>query len=101
MVLHAIGSFGGIAQLGEHLICIQGVVGSNPSTSTIRAVSSVGRASRLHRGGQRFESFTAHQSRSISVAVNTSPCHGEDHGFESRMLRQPVPVVQSDRIRVS
>ena len=25
------------------------------------AVSSVGRASRLHRGGQRFESFTAHQ----------------------------------------
>ena len=25
-----------------------------------RAVSSVGRASRLHRGGQRFESFTAH-----------------------------------------
>ncbi len=27
----------------------------------LRAVSSVGRASRLHRGGQRFESFTAHQ----------------------------------------
>ena len=27
------------------------------------AVSSVGRASRLHRGGQRFESFTAHQSK--------------------------------------
>ena len=26
------------------------------------AVSSVGRASRLHRGGQRFESFTAHQN---------------------------------------
>ena len=30
------------------------------------AVSSVGRASRLHRGGQRFESFTAHQ-RPISI----------------------------------
>ena len=28
-----------------------------------RAVSSVGRASRLHRGGQRFESFTAHQKK--------------------------------------
>ena len=27
---------------------------------------------------------------SISVAVNTSPCHGEDHGFESRMLRQNI-----------
>ena len=38
---------------------------------------------------------------SISVAVNTSPCHGEDHGFDSRMLRQYVPVVQLDRIRVS
>ena len=30
-----------------------------------RAVSSVGRASRLHRGGQRFESFTAHQNESL------------------------------------
>jgi hypothetical protein len=30
----------------------------------IGAVSSVGRASRLHRGGQRFESFTAHQKES-------------------------------------
>ena len=30
----------------------------------LRAVSSVGRASRLHRGGQRFESFTAHQKES-------------------------------------
>ena len=26
--------FGGIAQLGEHLLCKQGVVGSNPSAST-------------------------------------------------------------------
>ena len=31
LILH---QSGGIAQLGEHLICIQGVVGSNPSTST-------------------------------------------------------------------
>ena len=30
-------------------------------TFCLWAVSSVGRASRLHRGGQRFESFTAHQ----------------------------------------
>ena len=27
---------GGLAQLGEHLLCKQGVVGSIPSTSTIR-----------------------------------------------------------------
>ena len=31
LILH---QSGGVAQLGEHLICIQGVVGSNPSTST-------------------------------------------------------------------
>jgi hypothetical protein len=31
---------GGIAQLGEHLPCKQGVVGSNPSTSTIFLDSS-------------------------------------------------------------
>ena len=28
---------GGIAQLVEHLICIQKVAGSNPTTSTIRS----------------------------------------------------------------
>ena len=26
---------GGVAQLGEHLLCKQGVIGSNPFTSTI------------------------------------------------------------------
>ncbi len=29
---------GGIAQLVEHLLCKQGVIGSNPFTSTIRSV---------------------------------------------------------------
>ena len=29
---------GGLAQLGEHLLCKQGVVGSIPSTSTIRRI---------------------------------------------------------------
>ena len=28
---------GAVAQLGEHLLCKQGVVGSNPSSSTILA----------------------------------------------------------------
>ena len=32
-----------------------------------RAVSSVGRASRLHRGGHRFESYTAHQVSKVGV----------------------------------
>ena len=33
---------GGIAQLVEHLPCKQGVIGSNPITSTIWAHSSAG-----------------------------------------------------------
>ena len=33
---------GGIAQLGEHLLCKQGVKGSNPFISTIWADSSAG-----------------------------------------------------------
>ena len=35
-------SYGGVAQLGEHLPCKQGVRGSNPLISTIRAYSSAG-----------------------------------------------------------
>ena len=34
--------YGGIAQLGEHLLCKQGVKGSNPFISTIWADSSAG-----------------------------------------------------------
>ena len=30
---------GGLAQLGEHLLCKQGVVGSIPSTSTITIIT--------------------------------------------------------------
>lgn len=33
--------FGGLAQLGEHLLCKQGVVGSIPSSSTIFFVLEV------------------------------------------------------------
>ena len=32
---------GGLAQLGEHLLCKQGVVGSIPSTSTIRRIRRI------------------------------------------------------------
>ena len=34
--------YGGVAQLGEHLLCKQGVSGSNPLISTTRAHSSAG-----------------------------------------------------------
>ena len=36
----AAGSNGGIAQLGEHLPCKQGVKGSNPFISTVMIVES-------------------------------------------------------------
>ena len=52
-----------------------------------RAVSSVGRASRLHRGGQRFESFTAHQkglkNGGVAQLVRAIACHAIGRGFES------------------
>jgi hypothetical protein len=32
---------GGLAQLGEHLLCKQGVVGSIPSTSTIHRIVTI------------------------------------------------------------
>ena len=48
------------------------------------AVSSVGRASRLHREGQRFESFTAHQIKMGGVAqlVRAPACHAGGRRFE-------------------
>ena len=38
------GKRGGIAQLGEHLLCKQGVKGSNPFISTIRLIAQLVRA---------------------------------------------------------
>ena len=44
------------------------------------AVSSVGRASRLHREGHRFESFTAHQWGCSSVWLERLPVTQEVAG---------------------
>ena len=35
-------TFGGVAQLGEHLPCKQGVRGSNPLTSTKEPIRDIG-----------------------------------------------------------
>ena len=40
------GHRGGVAQLGEHLLCKQGVIGSNPFTSTRAAGGTDGREGR-------------------------------------------------------
>ena len=56
--------------------------------------SSAGRASALQAEGQRFDPVNSHwlfqplsELRFCSVAVITSPCHGEDRGFDSRQNR--------------
>ena len=82
----------------EHLVWDQGVAGSNPvfpinggvaqldgSRLANREFSSAGRASALQAEGQRFDPVNSHRSR--GVAVITSPCHGEDRGFDSRRDR--------------
>src|SRR5574344_391847 len=66
---------GGIAQLGEHLLCKQRVNGSIPFTSTILndvkrspwGYSSVGRASALQAEGQRFDPVYLHH---LKNAIN-------------------------------
>ena len=45
---------GGVAQLGEHLLCKQGVVGSNPSVSRVGGVCRVSAA----MGGRGLERWT-------------------------------------------
>ena len=51
----AAGTFeGGIAQLGEHLLCKQGVKGSNPFIST-QIARSQSRSGRIESGGPETE----------------------------------------------
>ena len=55
-----------------------------------RAVSSVGRASRLHREGRRFEPVTAHQRIAETNPVATRPDGGSDADTRRRCPR-PSP----------
>ena len=71
-----------VAQLAEQLICNQQVGGSNPLGGS-REVSSVGRASRLHREGHRFEPCTSHHFRGIAQSGSASALGAEGRWFES------------------
>ena len=37
-----------------------------------------------------YDNIKALVSRTCGVAVNMSPCHGEDRGFDSRQVRQAL-----------
>ena len=64
-------AIGSLAQLGEHLPYKQRVSGSIPLTPIVKVKLN----------------------RSRGVAVITSPCHGEDRGFDSRRDRRLVSSV--------
>ena len=50
-ILHSAFNYGGVAQLGEHLPCKQGVMGSNPIISTMRYGTSQKRTLKLESLG--------------------------------------------------
>ena len=75
-----------VAHLVErHLAKVEVASSSLVGRSILWKFSSAGRASALQAEGQRFDPVNSHRSR--SVAVITSPCHGEDRGFDSRRDR--------------
>ena len=39
MLVSGLERYGGVAQLGEHLLCTQEVIGSSPFTSTMEMIS--------------------------------------------------------------
>ncbi len=75
---------GGIAQLGEHLLCKQGVSGSNPLIST-RAPGKAGGAALLGRGGARERAEFSAEAKA-----------GAGNGAE-RTLRRRGPLAQLAR----
>ena len=69
-------SYGGLAQLGEHLICIQKVIGSNPIFSTIIfSLSSMVEHSAVNRRVVG-SSPTGRAIWRIGQVVKTPPFHG-------------------------
>ena len=77
---------GGIGIRNRLKICRPyGIEGSSPSRGTkfLRAISSVGRAPRLHRGGRRFEPVIAHHARDVAQSGSASGLGPEGRGFKS------------------
>ena len=74
---------GGVAQLGEHLLCKQGVIGSNPFTSTISCASVVlrlGLFGVFFLGKMRSSMINRHGEVSVRCHVSLTPKGGGLHG---------------------
>ena len=58
--------YGAIAQLGEHLLCTQGVIGSIPVSSTNSgAIVQLVRTPACHAGGRGFDTHSSRHHRSL------------------------------------
>ena len=66
---------GGVAQLGEHLLCKQGVVGSIPVTSTNRARETKPKPVRLTSGLWPVGCLFINNLEEVSVSIERS-IHG-------------------------
>ena len=66
---------GGVAQLGEHLICIQKVAGSIPVVSTDASVTQSGQSGELlpPRSLVRIQAGARNVQHSGGLHVNTTP----------------------------
>ena len=91
----AAGTFeGGIAQLGEHLLCKQGVKGSNPFISTQIVESSHGRA------GQSPEDRRRHrQSGECGQSVSPRDRRTVPKGSEKRVRKTSVRKTEALIVR--
>ena len=66
---------GGVAQLGEHLLCKQGVVGSIPVTSTIRSAEVKRKPDGLTSGLWPVGCLLINNLEEVSVSIGRS-IHG-------------------------
>ena len=67
------------------------------SAQAVRAISSAGRASRLHREGRRFKSVIAHQKLTEPIEISGQrkglwPGNSQSAGSPKRILAKRVPV---------
>ena len=73
---------GAIAQLGEHLLCTQGVIGSIPVSSTNSgAIVQLVRTPACHAGGRGFDTHSSRHHRSLVQLRRTADSKSANGGL--------------------